>query len=108
MRGLGKVRPLVSVVTPSFNQGRWLIENLRSVAVQSYPLIEHVVMDGGSTDGSLAVLADASPSVVWESGPDNGQSDAINKAFRRSSGEIIGWLNSDDAYFSSDVVDKAV
>ena len=98
----------VSVLTPSYNQARWLADNLRSVAVQSYPIIEHIVMDGGSTDGSRDILASASPAVVWESGPDEGQSDAINKAFHRSTGEIIGWLNSDDAYFSRDVVARAV
>jgi glycosyltransferase involved in cell wall biosynthesis len=99
---------LVSVLTPSYNQGRWLADNLRSVAAQSHGAIEHVVMDGGSTDGSLEILASASPAVVWESAPDKGQSDAINKAFSRSTGEIIGWLNSDDAYFSRDVVARAV
>jgi glycosyltransferase involved in cell wall biosynthesis len=100
--------PIVSVLTPSFNQARWLPDNLASVAGQSYPTIEHVVMDGGSTDGSRDILAEASPAVVWESGPDRGQSDAINRAFHRSSGEIVGWLNSDDAYFSSDAVSWAV
>jgi glycosyltransferase involved in cell wall biosynthesis len=100
--------PSVSVLTPSFNQARWLSDNLRSVAAQSYPAIEHVVMDGGSTDDSVQILAGASPSVIWESGPDEGQSDAINKAFARSTGDIIGWLNSDDAYFSRDAVAKAV
>ena len=104
----GATGPLVSVVTPSYNQGRWLADNLRSVAMQSYSAIEHVVMDGGSTDGSRDILASASPAVVWDSGPDGGQSDAINKAFSRSTGEIIGWLNSDDAYFSGDVVARAV
>jgi glycosyltransferase involved in cell wall biosynthesis len=99
---------LVSVLTPSYNQARWLADNLHSVAAQSYQAIEHVVMDGGSTDGSLEILASASPAVVWESAPDQGQSDAINKAFSRSTGEIIGWLNSDDAYFSRDVVARAV
>jgi glycosyltransferase involved in cell wall biosynthesis len=107
-RGSLATRPLVAVLTPSYDQGRWLADNLRSVAAQSYPSIEHVVMDGGSTDGSLEALASASPAVVWESGPDKGQSDAINKAFSRSTGEIIGWLNSDDAYFSRDVVEEAV
>lgn len=101
-------QPLVSIVTPSYNQGRWLADNLRSVAVQSYPAIEHVVMDGGSTDGSVEILASASPAIVWESAPDKGQSDAINNAFSRSTGDIIGWLNSDDAYFSRDVVAQAV
>ena len=101
-------RHLVSVLTPSYNQVRWLPDNLRSVARQSYPAIEHVVMDGGSTDGSPEILAAASPAIVWESAPDRGQSDAINKAFRRSAGDILGWLNSDDAYFSSDIVARAV
>ena len=100
--------PVVSVLTPSYNQARWLPDNLRSVAAQSYPAIEHVVMDGGSTDGSVQILAAAPPGVIWESDPDRGQSDAINKAFARSTGDIIGWLNSDDAYFSRDVVAKAV
>lgn len=100
--------PVVSVLTPSYNQARWLPDNLHSVAVQSYPAIEHVVMDGGSTDGSVQILAAASPPVIWESGADRGQSDAINKAFARSTGDIIGWLNSDDAYFSNDVVARVV
>jgi Predicted glycosyltransferases len=65
-------------------------------------------MDGGSTDGSVQILVAAPPGVVWESNPDLGQSDAINKAFVRSTGDIIGWLNSDDAYFSGDVVSEAV
>jgi glycosyltransferase involved in cell wall biosynthesis len=102
------MQPVVSVVTPSYNQARWLPDTLRSVAGQTYAPIEHVVMDGGSTDGSREILASASPAVAWESRPDRGQSDAINAAFHRSSGEIIGWLNSDDAYFASDVVGRAV
>jgi glycosyltransferase involved in cell wall biosynthesis len=98
----------VSILTPSYNQERWLADNLRSVAAQSYGAIEHVVMDGGSTDRSPEILASATPAVTWESAPDDGQSDAINKAFSRSKGEIIGWLNSDDAYFSRDAVARAV
>lgn len=102
-------KPLVSILTPSYNQGRWLGDNLKSVAGQTYPNIEHLVMDGGSVDESLEVLMGAaSPNLVWETRPDEGQSDAINKAFERSSGEIIGWLNSDDAYFSRDAVASAV
>lgn len=101
--------PLVSVLTPSFGQARWLEDNLRSVEGQTYPAIEHIVMDGGSTDGSIAILERRSRAgLQWTSEPDGGQSDAINKAFHRSSGEILGWLNSDDAYFSSDIVAQAV
>jgi len=101
-------RPLVSILTPSFNQGRWLAENLRSVAVQTYPDIEHIVMDGGSTDGSIDILRSALPPVTWRSESDNGQSHAINKAFAASGGEIIGWINSDDALFDPRVVDRVV
>jgi glycosyltransferase involved in cell wall biosynthesis len=99
---------LVSILTPSYNQARWLGDNLHSVAAQSYDAIEHIVADGGSTDGSLDILRSARPAVRWESEPDEGQSDAINKAFQRSSGEFIGWLNSDDAYYADDVVARAV
>lgn len=101
--------PLVSVLTPSFGQARWLEDNLRSVEAQTYAPIEHVVMDGGSTDGSVRILESRTRAgLIWASKPDNGQSDAINRAFARSSGEIIGWLNSDDAYFTCDVVAEAV
>jgi len=100
--------PLVSVLTPSFNQGRWLKDNLGSVARQTYPSVEHVVADGGSTDGTLEVLRAARPAVRWASEPDRGQSHALNKAFRHSRGEIIGWLNSDDAYFDRHAVEAAV
>lgn len=99
----------VSVLTPSFNQAQWLGDAIGSVRAQTYPHIEHVVADGGSTDGSLELLRAAEgPDLIWESGPDRGQSDAINKAFARSSGEIIGWLNSDDAYFTRDVIARVV
>jgi len=100
--------PTASVLTPSYNQAKWLPDNLRSVSAQTYPKIEHIVMDGGSTDGSVEILTRTAPAVIWESGQDRGQSDAINKAFSRSTGEIIGWLNSDDAYFSRDAVARAV
>jgi glycosyltransferase involved in cell wall biosynthesis len=99
--------PVASVLTPSYNQARWLVDNLRSVAAQTYPNIEHIVIDGGSTDGSVEILA-AAPGVIWSSGQDQGQSDALNIAFSRSTGDIIGWLNSDDAYFSRNAVAQAV
>ena len=102
-------QPLVSVLTPSFGQARWLEDNLRSVEAQTYGPIEHIVMDGGSTDGSVGILERRSrDGLIWTSEPDDGQSDAINRAFARSSGQIIGWLNSDDAYFSRKAVAQAV
>ncbi len=96
---MGSAKPLVSVLTPSYNQARWLADNLRSVASQTYPNIEQIVMDGGSTDGTIALLEKADPRVRWRSDPDKGQPDALNKAFAESRGEIIGWINSDDALF---------
>jgi glycosyltransferase involved in cell wall biosynthesis len=103
------VTPLVSVLTPSFNQGQWIADNIRSVAAQTYPRVEHIIADGGSTDGTIEIIKrTADASVSWNSEPDAGQSDAINKAFVRARGEIIGWLNSDDAYFSADTVALAV
>lgn len=101
--------PLVSIVTPSFNQARWLADNLGSVAAQDYPRVEHIVRDGASTDGSVDVLMKhACPNVRWSSAPDNGQSHAINLAFADARGDIIGWLNSDDAYFSPETVSHVV
>jgi glycosyltransferase involved in cell wall biosynthesis len=89
--------PLVSVVTPSLNQGRYLREALDSVRAQTYPSVEHIVVDGGSTDETLEILA-GYDQVSWISEPDRGQSDALNKGFDRATGEIFGWLNADDAY----------
>lgn len=89
----------VSVVTPSWNQGRFLGRTLRSVAQQSWPVLEHVVMDAGSTDETLDVLRAAGPAVRWESGPDRGQAHAVNKAIAATSGDIVAWINSDDVYY---------
>ena len=100
---------LVSIVTPSFNQDRWLQANLDSVARQTYPAIEHIVADGGSTDHSVSILErHGRGGLRWWSRPDGGQSEAINAAFRATRGDVIGWLNSDDAYFARDVVERAV
>ncbi len=101
-------RPLVSVLTPSFNQARWLADNLHSVGCQTYPHIEHIVMDGGSSDDSVAVLEGACHTLTWCSEPDRGQSHALNKAFAASTGEIVGWLNSDDAFWDCRVVEDVV
>jgi len=101
--------PLVSILTPSFNQSRWLADNLGSVASQTYERTEQIVIDGGSTDGSQDILREhAGEHVRWRSEPDRGQSDAINKAFKEARGEVIGWLNSDDAYFSRHTIAMVV
>jgi glycosyltransferase involved in cell wall biosynthesis len=89
--------PLVSIVTPSLNQARYLREALDSVRAQTYPHVEHVVVDGGSTDGTTEILRDY-PGLDWTSEPDGGQSDALNKGFARARGAVLGWLNADDAY----------
>lgn len=91
--------PLVSVVTPSFNQGAFIEETIRSVQEQDYPRIEHIVVDGGSTDGTIDILR-RHAHVCWISEPDRGQADAVNKGFAMAGGEIFGWLNSDDLYLS--------
>jgi glycosyltransferase involved in cell wall biosynthesis len=100
--------PLVSILTPSFNQGRFLRDCLDSVKRQSYPRIEHIVVDGGSTDESLEILAEAGDHVRWISEPDQGQADAVNKAFLLSSGEIVGWANSDDGLFAVHTIERVV
>lgn len=99
---------LVSILTPSYNQASWLGDNLRSVENQTYENVEHIVMDGGSTDGSVEILERSRDHVRWRSEADRGQSHALNKAFDESEGEIIGWLNSDDAYVDRRAVQSAV
>ncbi len=91
---LGK--PLISIVTPSLNQGRFIRAAIRSVLSQGYPNLQYLVMDGGSTDGTLEVLRSYDDRVRWVSEPDAGQSDAIARGFARCRGEILGWLNADD------------
>jgi glycosyltransferase involved in cell wall biosynthesis len=87
----------VTIVTPSYHQGPFLEEAIRSVIEQDYPGIEYIVMDGGSQDNSFAVLQKYSGSITyWESLPDRGQAHAINKGLARATGELVGWLNTDD------------
>src|SRR5438552_606700 len=88
--------PLVSIVTPSFNQGRFLRRTIDSVLCQEYPRIEYIVVDGGSTDDSVDILRSYGDGFAWISEPDRGQSDAINKGFARCHGTIHAYVNSDD------------
>lgn len=95
----GRSWPKVSIVTPSWNQGAFLEETIRSVLLQGHPNLEYIVIDGGSTDESTAIIRKYEPWLVyWVSERDNGQSHAINKGFARATGEILGWVNSDDLY----------
>src|SRR5262245_23221401 len=89
--------PLVSIVTPSLNRGSFIESAIASVQAQDYPRVEHIVVDGGSTDRTLAVLTEHSASVRGVSEPDAGQSTAINRGFRMAGGQILSWLNADDA-----------
>jgi glycosyltransferase involved in cell wall biosynthesis len=96
-RPLPSDSPTISIVTPSFNQAPFLERTLASVVGQRYPSLEYIVQDGGSTDGSVAILERWAERLQWwESHPDGGQSAAINAGFRRSTGEIVAYLNSDD------------
>jgi glycosyltransferase involved in cell wall biosynthesis len=95
----GVVWPRISIVTPSYNQGDFIEETIRSVLLQGYPNLEYIVMDGGSRDGSVEIIRryEACLSHV-HIGPDGGQAAAIDEGFRLATGEILAWLNSDDRY----------
>jgi glycosyltransferase involved in cell wall biosynthesis len=87
----------ISIITPSFNSVNYIERAIKSVLSQDYDNWEHIIVDGGSMDGTLEILKKY-PHLVWVSEPDRGQSDAMNKGFQMSTGEIIGYLNADDWY----------
>jgi len=93
------MNPLVSIIVPSYQQAKYLRTAIDSVLAQEYSPMEVLVLDGGSTDGSREILESYGDKIWFRSGPDRGQCDAINEGFRRSRGEIVAWLNSDDFYY---------
>ena len=96
----GKPWPKISIVTPSYNQGRFVEETIRSVLLQGYPNLEYIIIDGGSADDTLGIIHKYEDELAyWVSEPDRGQANAINKGFEKATGDILGWINSDDYYY---------
>lgn len=102
--------PLFTIITPSFNQGRFIEDTILSVKNQDYPNIEHIVVDGCSQDNTLEILKkhENTYNLKWISEPDEGQADALNKGFGLAKGRYIGWINSDDCYFDISSISSAV
>src|SRR5215204_5758135 len=97
---MGKDLPKISIVTPSYNQAEFIEETILSVINQNYPNLEYIVIDGGSTDGSVEIIKKYEQYFsYWVSEPDKGHADALNKGFAKATGEVMAWINSDDKYF---------
>lgn len=95
----GSEWPRISIVTPSYNYGRFIEETIRSVLLQGYPNLEYIIIDGGSTDNTVEIIKKYEKYLTyWVSEPDAGQTDAINKGYQHCTGNIFAWLNADDAY----------
>jgi len=101
-------QPLVSVITPSYNQGRFIEETILSVIHQDYPSVEHIVVDGGSKDNTLEILRRYGDSIKWISEPDRGFADAVNKGLKMSSGAIFNIMNADDTYYKASAISVMV
>lgn len=99
-------RPLVSIITPTLNSERFVRDNIKSVLSQTYPNIEHIIIDGGSTDNTIAIVREMDPKAIIISEPDEGISDAFNKGIRLAKGDVIAILNSDDYYEHNMVVER--
>ena len=96
----------ISIITPSYNQGRYIEQNILSVLRQNHENFEHIIIDGGSTDNTLEILRKY-PHLKWISERDEGQADALNKGFKLATGDIIGWINSDD-YYENDIFHEVI
>lgn len=94
--------PKITVVTPSYNQGKYLEETILSIISQNYPNLEYIIIDGGSTDESVEIIKKYEEHLAyWVSEPDEGQTHAINKGFKKATGDLVAWMNSDDIFFNN-------